>query len=158
MLVQATTYFGPPTVRVTKADMAQFRTHVSLHSSEFLSHTSVVGGLVVLTQTIFVQGLRILGQKMNDPFGDDMIDLSVIHFVVFNWRMSNRVLRAEYPKFAASLQEEEELSEDWIGLGEAWDKNEEEKVEDGNNAEGSVSDDPTNLLIRGESDVWRDTE
>ena len=41
----------------------------------------VVAGLVVVFQAIFVLGLRILGQKMNDPYGDDLIDLSVIHFV-----------------------------------------------------------------------------
>lgn len=38
-------------------------------------------GLIVFIQGIFVVGLRILGQKMTDPFGDDLEDLSVITYV-----------------------------------------------------------------------------
>lgn len=36
----------------------------------------VIKGLVVLLQAIFVIGLRVLGQRMSDPYGDDYIDLS----------------------------------------------------------------------------------
>jgi predicted membrane chloride channel (bestrophin family) len=33
----------------------------------------VIAGLIVLLQAIFVQGLRILGQNMSDPYGDDQV-------------------------------------------------------------------------------------
>lgn len=38
-------------------------------------------GVIVLLQCIFVVGLRLLGQKMIDPYGDDLEDLSVITYV-----------------------------------------------------------------------------
>ncbi|CAB9509024.1 expressed unknown protein [Seminavis robusta] len=41
----------------------------------------LVNGLMVLVQAIFVVGLRLLGQKMVDPFGLDLEDLSVITYV-----------------------------------------------------------------------------
>ena len=49
----------------------------------------VIKGLVVLLQAIFVLGLRVLGQKMSDPYGDDLIDLSVMYYVEFTWTNSN---------------------------------------------------------------------
>lgn len=36
---------------------------------------------IVLVQSVFVVGLRFLGQKMIDPFGDDYEDLSVLTYV-----------------------------------------------------------------------------
>ena len=41
----------------------------------------VLNGLIVLLQCIFVVGLRSLGNKMIDPYGDDLEDLSVLTFV-----------------------------------------------------------------------------
>eukprot|EP00567_Pseudictyota_dubia_P006488 CAMPEP_0197440584 /NCGR_PEP_ID=MMETSP1175-20131217/7048_1 /TAXON_ID=1003142 /ORGANISM="Triceratium dubium, Strain CCMP147" /LENGTH=386 /DNA_ID=CAMNT_0042970719 /DNA_START=91 /DNA_END=1251 /DNA_ORIENTATION=- len=41
----------------------------------------LISGLIVLLQSIFVVGLRLLGQFMIDPFGDDLEDLSVITYV-----------------------------------------------------------------------------
>lgn len=40
-----------------------------------------LAGIVVLVQSIFVVGLRLLGQKMIDPYGDDLEDLMVITIV-----------------------------------------------------------------------------
>ena len=70
----------------------------------------VVAGLVVVLNSIFVIGLRILGQKMSDPYGDDLIDLSVIFYCTFTWRMSNRVLNAHFPSDDASESVEQELA------------------------------------------------
>ena len=41
----------------------------------------VLNGLIVFLQCIFVVGLRSLGTKMIDPYGDDYEDLSVILYV-----------------------------------------------------------------------------
>jgi len=41
----------------------------------------VLNGVIVLLQSVFVIGLRLLGQKMVDPYGDDPEDLSVISYV-----------------------------------------------------------------------------
>lgn len=82
-----------------------------------------------------MRGLHVLGRKMSDPWGDDKIDLSVIHFVVFNWRMSKRVLKAKFPKHVASLEEEGDLAKGCIEVGKAWEYDEDEvhKAEDGTN-------------------------
>ena len=80
----------------------------------------LIGGLVVLFQSIFVIGLRILGQKVSDPFGDDLIDLSVIYYVNFCWTHSNRILEAHLPP-PASAAEEESIINQRKSIGKAWE-------------------------------------
>eukprot|EP01082_Thalassiosira_pseudonana_P004889 g4468.t1.1.5e174189 g4468 g4468.t1 contig15:1091910-1092843(+) len=41
----------------------------------------ILNGIIVFLQCIFVVGLRSLGTKMIDPYGDDLEDLSVINYV-----------------------------------------------------------------------------
>ena len=41
----------------------------------------ILQGTIVFLQCIFVTGLRSLGTKMIDPYGDDVEDLSVINYV-----------------------------------------------------------------------------
>ena len=41
----------------------------------------IINFTIVVLQSIFVVGLRLLGQKMIDPFGDDYEDLSVLTYV-----------------------------------------------------------------------------
>jgi len=41
----------------------------------------ILNGIIVLMQSVFVIGLRLLGQKMVDPYGDDHEDLSVTSYV-----------------------------------------------------------------------------
>jgi len=43
--------------------------------------SEVITGLIVILQSTFVIGLRLLGQKMVDPYGDDLEDLSVLSYV-----------------------------------------------------------------------------
>jgi len=84
----------------------------------------VVGGLVVFLQSIFVIGLRILGQKISDPYGDDLVDLSVIHYVTFTWTQSNRVLMSHFPEAEASEDVENELIRKRKFIGAAWEESE----------------------------------
>ena len=114
----------------------------------------VVGGLVVLTQSIFVQGLRVLGQKMSDPWGADRTDLSVIHFVIFNWRMSNRVLKTRFPTHEASLEEEEELAKNCIDVGGAWEDDQTDKAESGKNDQEAPTEGKS-LRILAENETWQ---
>jgi Bestrophin, RFP-TM, chloride channel len=79
----------------------------------------IVVGLIVVLQAIFVNGLRLLGQKMNDPFGDDLTDLSVRFYVTFTWTMSNRILESYLAK--TSEKAESSLQKSRISLGEPWD-------------------------------------
>lgn len=71
----------------------------------------ILSGLIVLVQAIFVIGLRLLGQKMADPFGDDLEDLSVMHYVTEAWKQSQKMLASESPaEEDASLETEQELA------------------------------------------------
>jgi predicted membrane chloride channel (bestrophin family) len=80
----------------------------------------VVVGLVVVLQSIFVIGLRILGQKLSDPFGDDLVDLSVMFFVQFTWTQSTRILASPDPPHSAYAVETE-LARRRVTVGSAWD-------------------------------------
>jgi len=42
----------------------------------------VTTAIIVVLQSAFVIGLRLVGQKMVDPFGDDLEDLSVLSYIV----------------------------------------------------------------------------
>ena len=113
----------------------------------------MVNFLLVVVQSIFVIGLRILGQKMVsaslfyiakesiyfmeqiliisetyamhclqvDPYGADLEDLSVLHYVRDAWRISNRILSAELPG-DVSPELEAQLEQRKESIGAAWDK------------------------------------
>lgn len=57
--------------------------------------TDVVSGCVVCLQAIFVVGLRTLAESMSDPYGPDVDNLSVLHYVTHTWEMSHRILGAQ---------------------------------------------------------------
>uniref|UniRef100_A0A7S0AQD4 Uncharacterized protein n=1 Tax=Minutocellus polymorphus TaxID=265543 RepID=A0A7S0AQD4_9STRA len=81
----------------------------------------VVTGLIIFTQCTFVIGLRLLGQKMSNPYGDDVEDLSVMHYVNFTWRMSRRMLEAKLPEpVESSFVFEKSFAKESQPLGEAW--------------------------------------
>jgi len=80
----------------------------------------VVAGLVVFLQAVFVNGLRILGQQMSDPWGDDLVDLSVMFYCNFTWTHSNRMLSSQLPD-ECSDEVEEALVKKRQFLGAAWE-------------------------------------
>ena len=59
--------------------------------SDFLS------GVIVFLQAIFVIGLRMLGRKMIDPYGSDLEDLSVLHYIQIAWDRSHGVFSTKFP-------------------------------------------------------------
>jgi hypothetical protein len=81
----------------------------------------VIKGLVVLLQAIFVIGLRVLGQKMSDPYGDDLIDLSVMHYVNFTWTHSQRILKSHFPEEASASVENNLIQQRQAIGGPAWE-------------------------------------
>ncbi|CAB9512125.1 expressed unknown protein [Seminavis robusta] len=81
----------------------------------------IIKGLVVLLQAIFVIGLRVLGQKMSDPYGDDLIDLSVMYYVHFTWTHSNRILKSHFPEEASTLVETDLVEQRPESVGKAWE-------------------------------------
>lgn len=79
----------------------------------------VVNGLIVVLQSIFVIGLRQLGQNMSDPFGSDLEDLSVMTYIEFVWRMSSRIMAAKDPPISATA--EEDVVRERTSIGAAWE-------------------------------------
>lgn len=91
----------------------------------------LVNGLIVFLQSIFVIGLRVLGQKLSDPYGSDVEDLSVIFYLNFTFTQSNRILAAEAPSQPDDqdpVAVEEEIVKERVTVGVAWDG---EEVKDG---------------------------
>eukprot|EP00560_Eucampia_antarctica_P009779 CAMPEP_0197829502 /NCGR_PEP_ID=MMETSP1437-20131217/5992_1 /TAXON_ID=49252 ORGANISM="Eucampia antarctica, Strain CCMP1452" /NCGR_SAMPLE_ID=MMETSP1437 /ASSEMBLY_ACC=CAM_ASM_001096 /LENGTH=459 /DNA_ID=CAMNT_0043431235 /DNA_START=115 /DNA_END=1494 /DNA_ORIENTATION=+ len=84
----------------------------------------VVAGLVVFLQSIFVIGLRILGQKLSDPFGTDFEDLSVMFYVTFTYTQSGRIMAAEPPMIDDDdYALEEIIVRERKSIGFPWDTN-----------------------------------
>lgn len=77
----------------------------------------ILAFLIKMTNIFFIVGVRVLSRKMAKPYGDDIEDLSVMHYVNFTCQASFRVLAAEIP--APTTDEEEELALTAY-LGEAW--------------------------------------
>lgn len=57
----------------------------------------VINGLIVLLQCIFVLGLRLLGKNMTDPYGDDLEDLSVMHYINSTLESCERIMGSKKP-------------------------------------------------------------
>lgn len=81
----------------------------------------LLNAMIVMLQSVFVIGLRVLGQKMVDPFGDDVEDLSVLHYIREAWQKSNRILNAVAPdEIDPALEETLERGKK-ISIGYAWE-------------------------------------
>eukprot|EP00549_Striatella_unipunctata_P015902 CAMPEP_0118681696 /NCGR_PEP_ID=MMETSP0800-20121206/5081_1 /TAXON_ID=210618 ORGANISM="Striatella unipunctata, Strain CCMP2910" /NCGR_SAMPLE_ID=MMETSP0800 /ASSEMBLY_ACC=CAM_ASM_000638 /LENGTH=375 /DNA_ID=CAMNT_0006578019 /DNA_START=44 /DNA_END=1171 /DNA_ORIENTATION=+ len=83
--------------------------------------SEVVAGLIVMLQNIFVIGLRVLGLKMADPYGDDIEDLSVMHYVTFTYIMSNRIL-ASLPPGPVDAKVEDNFGHSRESIGDAFEQ------------------------------------
>jgi hypothetical protein len=57
----------------------------------------VLQGIIVFLQCIFVVGLRSLGTKMINPYGDDLEDLSVINYVEGTLEICRTIMSAKQP-------------------------------------------------------------
>eukprot|EP00586_Coscinodiscus_wailesii_P014506 CAMPEP_0172520300 /NCGR_PEP_ID=MMETSP1066-20121228/291923_1 /TAXON_ID=671091 /ORGANISM="Coscinodiscus wailesii, Strain CCMP2513" /LENGTH=226 /DNA_ID=CAMNT_0013303035 /DNA_START=294 /DNA_END=974 /DNA_ORIENTATION=+ len=80
----------------------------------------VFTGMIVLLQALFVIGLRVLGQKLSDPFGSDLEDLSVMHYCTFTWKMSNRILSSQEPPKDQKAIIEAKMIASRESIGDAW--------------------------------------
>ena len=62
----------------------------------------VLNGVIVFLQCIFVVGLRSLGSKMIDPYGDDLEDLSVINYVEGTLEICSTIMNSKQPSKRSS--------------------------------------------------------
>lgn len=82
--------------------------------------TDILAGLIVLLQAIFVVGLRVLAENMSDPFGSDVGNLSVLHYITFTWETSVQILLAKKPP-PLDKNTEEKLCLERPPLEKPWD-------------------------------------
>lgn len=57
----------------------------------------ILNGVIVFLQCIFVVGLKALGTKMIDPYGDDIEDLSVINYVEGTFSICETIMNSQQP-------------------------------------------------------------
>lgn len=67
----------------------------------------IVQGVIVFLTALGLLGLRVLANMLSDPYGDDLLDLSVLHYINNAWTGSNRMLNAEAPE---PYHDQEEVS------------------------------------------------
>lgn len=79
----------------------------------------VVSALIVITQNVFVVGLRILGQRMTDPFGEDLEDLSVITYINGTLENSRIVLNSRTVEDVNDEAEQEMMDDEVLNQHEA---------------------------------------
>ena len=75
-----------------------------------------VGAYVILIEVVFVLGLRSISMQMQNPYGNDVIDFSVMHYITFTLRQSRRICFAKRETGA----DEQELAKDRPPIGRAW--------------------------------------
>jgi hypothetical protein len=68
----------------------------------------ILGAVLLLINLFFVIGIRELGTQMIDPYGNDLSDLSVIHYIEFTFTASRKIL-AGYRFSTAGKAMEDEL-------------------------------------------------
>jgi len=73
-------------------------------------YPEVCGFVIVLACIVFIIGFRTVADKMQNPYGSDFEDLSVMHYLVFTLRMSRRILEAQIPD-APSPEAELEMND-----------------------------------------------
>ena len=67
--------------------------------------SELVGGIVCIFCCIYVLGVRDLARVLQDPFGDDLQDLSVLHYVNDTILMSRRILLSLTPETCTETEE-----------------------------------------------------
>lgn len=83
--------------------------------------SELLSAMIVFLQAVFVIGLRLLGQVMVDPYGDDVEDLSVLHYIQHAWLSSNRILATQFPSDLDSKTEDDIMNKRST-IGQAWEK------------------------------------
>ena len=73
----------------------------------------ILQGIIVFLQCIFVVGLRSLGTKMIDPYGDDLEDLSVINYVEATLEICGTIMGANQPVKNAPSEWARRTSVEW---------------------------------------------
>ena len=110
------------------AMMVSFKTGSDTEASPVPWYAEVVGFFLVLLQCIFVVGLRILGQQLGNPYGEDFIDIQITTYIIMVLSTSNRILESTDNNEINMIDDpydvdpdtELELKTSMVCLGQAW--------------------------------------
>lgn len=86
-------------------------------------YVEAVGFLLVFLQSLFVVGLRLLGQQLGNPYGEDFIDLEITNYIMMVLSTSNRILEAsDVDDITNGVNPDTEylLKTKMVQLGTAW--------------------------------------
>jgi len=84
--------------------------------------------LVVILQSLFTIGLRILGQQLSDPFGGELIDLQIARYVNMILNGSNQILAAKRLP-PPSLKTEKDLKSTMVTIGKEYEDDDDETMD-----------------------------
>jgi len=84
--------------------------------------------LVVILQSLFTIGLRILGQQLSDPFGGELIDLQIARYVNMILNGSNQILAAKRLP-PPSLKTENDLKSTMVTIGREYEDDDDETTD-----------------------------
>lgn len=82
-------------------------------------YAEIVGVALVLLQNLFVVGLRMLGQQLGNPYGDDFIDIQTTTYIIMVLSTSNRILES-IVNDPIDANIELHLKRRMVSLGEGW--------------------------------------
>lgn len=83
----------------------------------------ILSGILVVIQATYVLGLQYIANRLSDPYGDDLEDLSIINYVNETWVLSRRILEADLPKETTTEEEEAFMDTAEQSIGFAWEGN-----------------------------------
>eukprot|EP00854_Cymbomonas_tetramitiformis_P018341 gene18341-21874_t len=75
-----------------------------------------MGTLLIMFNGLFFVGLRVIAERMQEPFGAEIEHLSVMHYIVETEKGSRRIIGSMPPDFPSDAQEQE-LEADREDLG-----------------------------------------
>ena len=86
-------------------------------------YAEIVGFFLVLLQTLFVVGLRMLGQQLGNPYGEDFIDLQLITYITMVLTTTMRILESADNVTLQTIDHttEEELRQRMVPIGDGYE-------------------------------------
>lgn len=87
-------------------------------------YAEIVGFFLVLLQTLFVNGLRMLGQQLGNPYGEDFIDLQIITYITMVITTTMRILESSDNNTIQSIDPstEEDLRMRMVPIGDGYER------------------------------------
>ena len=129
-------------------------------SVEIPWYAEIVGFFLVLLQCLFVVGLRMLGQQLGNPYGEDFIDIQVTTYIIMVLSTTNKILESPVND-PVDVITELNLKKRMVSLGDGWETIKGDELDDDSSLSMGVSrtemgeacmKEP-NVISKGENDA-----